>query len=146
MGLSLRTRRDNARGIGKRDAKAWRSRRYVSTGIGNRAVLATGTGNAGYEVYSEVPGTAGNSITFAVVVAGANTAESVTATGTALTYNAATNGASAATSTVRGMVEAVNRYSHAEGAVVKLHAQRPRTSDGTSVIAALTATALAGAV
>lgn len=135
--LSVRTRRQIARGINAVNRRAIGGR--YTRGLGNRATLATlGTGNSAYNGFAETPGTAGNSITFRIVVAGANTAASVAVVGNAVTFNSATNGSSVATSTVNAMIDAVNR------AQALIWLQRPAGSDGTGVVAAVAATNLTG--
>lgn len=66
------------------------------------------TQGAGGVLYTAVaPGTPGNSVTVAYVVAGLNTALSVGVVGTAITVNLATDGAGAATTTAAGVAAAV---------------------------------------
>lgn len=147
--LSLRQRRLLARGIPLRIQRAWGNRNFTSPGIGNRAQRALGTGNSAYVVFSRKPGTLGNATTFRIVVAGANTAASVATTGSfeagnaTVTFNSATNGSSVATSTVKDMARLVNTDSAARPLVF---VTIPEGSDGTGVVAAVAATALAGAV
>lgn len=139
-----------SRGISPRTSRAWAGRVFLSKAgmIGNRAFKTFGTGNSAYEVHSRKPGTAGNTTTFRVVVAGVNTAASVVVTGAfetsnaTVTFNAATNGSSVATSTVSEMARMVNSDRLARPVV---HVQRGVGSDGTGVVAAVAATALAGA-
>jgi hypothetical protein len=90
---------------------------------------------------AKTPGTAGNSITVAYVVSGANTPLSIAGTGNTITVNVATNGASAATSTARDVRRAIQDDRRA-GALV--HVQPAPQSDGTGVVAALGSTALSG--
>lgn len=135
-----------ARGIGTRVEKAWSSRFFMSTsGIGNRATLTTnltGTNNDLY-LYAKVPGTTGNAITFRIVVAGNNTPLSVSVASSAITVNAATDGAGAVLSTADDVRKAVNFSAPAYSLV---HAQRAPLNDGTGVVTALAVTNLAGAV
>ena len=135
--LSVRTRRQTARGLNARLRRVIGGR--TTRGLGNRAVLATlGTGNAAYNGFAKTPGTGGNSLTFRIVVSGNNTAQSVGVAGNAVTFNSATNGGGTATSTVNAAIDAVNR------AQELIWLQRPAGSDGTSVVAAVGATALTG--
>lgn len=142
--LSLRRRRFNARGLTPRNAVRWASARFLGPGMGNRAKVDLGSGNSAYQVWARKPGTGGNSITFAVVVAGASTAASVAVVGDAITFNSATSGGSAATSTVNQMIDMVNRNA-AASALVWAQLKMPG-SDGTGVVAAVAATNLAGGV
>lgn len=135
-----------SRGIPLRIQRAWGNRPMLSSGIGNRATKRFGTGNSAFDVFSRKPGTGGNSITFAVVVpATANAAASVTVAGNAVTFNSATDGQAtpAATSRVIDMARIVNSDATARPLV---HVQNAPQSDGTGVVAAVAATALAGAV
>lgn len=139
--LTLRQRRMLARGISLRLARLWGNRNF--TGIGNRATRTIGTGNAAHTYIAKTPGTAGNAITVAYVVAGLNTPLTVTVAGSAITVNVATNGAGAATSIAADVRRAVQGNA-AANALVQI--QRAPGSDGTGVVAAQAATALTGAV
>lgn len=139
--LSLKERRARARGISRRVIPGWAGRKYL--GIGNRATLTLGTGNAQLAYFAKTPGTTGNSVTISYVVAGANTPLSVSVAGSAITVNVATNGSSAATSTATEVKRAVD-FDPTAGALVQ--AYRPLGSDGTGVVSAVAATALSGAV
>jgi hypothetical protein len=86
-------------------------------------------------------GTAGNSVTIAYVVAGLNTALSVTVAGSAITVNLATDGAGAATSTANQVRTAVLASA---AAMTLLGAVTVAEGDGTGVVTALAATALTG--
>ncbi len=141
--LSLRERRLRARGLNPRNARRWAGARFLHAGVGNKATRALGTGNSAYYLYAKFPGTGGNAITFAVVVAGASTPASVAVVGNAVTFNSATSAGSAATSTVNDMIRLVNSNVDARAL---LHVQRAPASDGTGVVAAVAATALTGAV
>lgn len=141
-GLSLRKRRDNARGFSHRTAAAWRNRRFLSVGAGNRAAGSFGTGNSAFRAFARTPGTGGNAITFRIVVSGASTVQSVAVVGSAVTFNSATSAGSAATSTVNDMIRAVNSDSAARPLI---HLYKAAGSDGTGVVAAVAATALSGA-
>lgn len=135
--LPVRTRRHIAKGLNARVRSAIGGR--YTRGLGNRATLATlGTGNAAYTGYARTPGTAGNSITFRIVVAGNNTAASVGVSGSAVTFNAATDGSGNPTSTANAAIDAVNR------AQQLIWLQTPKGSDGTGVVAAVSATSLTG--
>lgn len=83
----------------------------------------------------------GNQITIAYVVAGASTPLSVSVTGAAITVNVATNGSSAAISTAAQVRDAVNA---SEAARKLVSAALAPGNDGTGVVAALSATPLAG--
>lgn len=111
------------------DAKA-----KLSTGVvaSDNAILYT----------AKEAGTAGNSITVRHVVAGNNTALSVSVSGSAITVNSATNGGGSATSTADAVVDAVNASTPAAALVSA--SSVIVDSNGTGVIAALAATNLAG--
>ncbi len=128
--LSLRERRFRARGLSPRNARRWVNARFLGAAIGNRATITLGTGNSAYQVWAKRPGTGGNSITFEVVVAGA-------------TFNSATSAGSVATSTVNDMISAISYF---PAATALVHVQRAPVSSGAGVVAAVAATALAGAV
>lgn len=142
--LSLRTRRLLARGFSRRQA-ALLSGRYFR-GIGNRATLTTALAGANNDItlIARTPGTAGNSITFRIVVAGASTPLSVSVAGSAITVNSATNGSSAATSTANDVVRAL--LANAAASVLVWSQLAVPGNDGTGVVVALGATNLAGAV
>lgn len=139
--LSLKERRARARGISRRVIPGWAGRKYA--GIGNRATLTLGTGNAQLAFFAKVPGTGGNSITIQYAVAGASTPLSVSVVGNAITVNVATSAGSAAISTATDVKRAID-FDLTAGAMVQ--AYRPLGSDGTGVVAAVGATALSGAV
>ena len=86
-------------------------------------------------------GSAGNDITFRIVVSGANTALSVSVSSLAITVNSATNGSSAATSTAAQVIAAIAASGPASALVT---AQKAAGNDGSGVVAALSATNLAG--
>jgi hypothetical protein len=144
--LSLRARRELARGFNYRDIKAIGNRYFW--GLGNRAVLQTalGTPNADLYFYARTPGTAGNSIRVRIVVAGNSTPLSVVVAGSDITVNSATDSGGAATSTARDVVRAINFDNKAGGAGLLVHAQHAPANDGTGVVSALAYTNLAGAV
>lgn len=141
--LPLKTRRRKARGFNARHLKFLASRKF--TGLGNRATLTMGPAGANNDLvfYARTPGTGGNAITVAIVVAGNNTPLSVGVVGNAITINSATNGSAAATSTANDVIAAV-RASAAANALVNV--SRKYGDDGTGVVAAVAATALSGAV
>ncbi len=141
--LSLNSRRMLARGLSRRHISVWGGRRFL--GIGNRATLATATAGANNDMHlmARTPGTVGNSVRFRVVVAGASTALSVTVSGSDITVNSATSAGSAATSTAKDVVTAVNFSTVASPLV---WARLADQNDGTGVVAALAFTNLAGAV
>jgi hypothetical protein len=86
-------------------------------------------------------GTPGNSVTVAYVVAGLNTALSVTVAGSAITVNVATDGAGAATSTANQVRTAVLASAAAMALVSNVTLAE---AAGTGVVTALAATALTG--
>lgn len=141
--LSLKTRRALARGIHRGTARAWSNRKFL--GIGNRATLTTALAGTNNDLtfLAKTPGTAGNSVRVRIVVAGASTALSVSVASSDITVNSATDGASAATSTAKDVIQAVN-FSATAAALV--WAQDAPASDGSGVVAALGYTNLAGAV
>lgn len=114
-------------------------------GLGNRATLTTAMAGANNDLllYAKTPGTAGNSIRLALVVAGASTPLSVSVSSNDITVNVATNGASAAISTAAEVASAI-RFSLTARTLV--HAQVAPANDGTGVVTALAFTNLAGAV
>lgn len=119
------------------------ARRVFLRPTGVRATLTTamtGTNNDAL-VSALYAGTDGNSIRFRVVVSGVSTAQSVAVSGNDITFNSATNGSSAATSTLDQMIAAVN----ADASAAKLvFLQRAAGNDGTGVVAALGFTNLTG--
>ena len=148
MGRSLADIRASARGFNKRHRAlglgggGGRARVYIRA-EGKRATLTTalaGTNNDAL-ISALYAGTAGNSIRFRIVVAGASTPASVTVSGTDITFNSATNGSSAATSTLDQMIAAVNADTQA---AKQVFLQRAAGNDGTGVIAALGFTNLTG--
>lgn len=146
MARTLRSRRLTNRGIGARVQKAWGNRFFMSTsGIGNRATLTTNLTGANNDLFlfSKVPGTTGNAITFRIAVAGNNTPPSVAVAGSAITVNAATDGAGAVLSTASDVRKAINFN---QAAYLLVHAQNAPANDGTGVVTALAATNLTGAV
>lgn len=132
-----------ARGLNPRNARRWQNAHFGVAGVGNRARLTLGTGNSAYQLWAKVPGTSGNGISFTIAVAGADTPASVSVVGNAITFNAATDGDSAATSTVNEMIRVVGSNPTARGLV---HLTRAPGSDGTGVVAAVEETNLTGAV
>lgn len=144
-GLPLSTRRSFARGLNKRTiAKPRYGAALAANGLGNRATLTTSLSGTNNDIffYAKTPGTAGNSVTVALVVSGANTPLTVDVSGTAITVNVATNGSSAATSTAANVINAVLTDTEARDLV---WAQVAPQNDGTGVVAALGTTALSGA-
>jgi hypothetical protein len=128
------------------------SARHIALGIagrprlrpaGVRATLTTalaGTNNDAL-ISALYHGSAGNSIRFRIVVSGVSTPASVAVSGNDITFNSATSGASAATSTLDQMIAAVN----GNAAAAKLvFLQRAPANDGTGVVAALAYTNLTG--
>lgn len=145
---SLADVRAAARGFNKRHralglgAQPLGGRFYIRA-EGKRATLTTamtGTNNDAL-VSALYHGTAGNSIRFRVVVAGASTVASVAVSGTDITFNSATTSGSVASSTLDQMIAAVN----ADAAAAKLvFLQRAAGNDGTGVVAAFAYTNLTG--
>lgn len=86
-------------------------------------------------------GHAGNLITIAYIVSGTSTPLSVSVVGTAVTVNVATDGGGAATSTGAQVMDAVNAHG---GASALVTASLAASNDGTGVVAAMAAAALAG--
>lgn len=86
-------------------------------------------------------GPGGNEITVQYAVAGASTPLSIVVTGKAIVVNVATDGASAAISTAAQILAEINANSRANLLVTSALAP---SNDGTGVVTALTATALAG--
>lgn len=82
-------------------------------------------------------------VTIAYVVAGNNTPLTVAVVGRAITVNVATDGGGAATSTAAQVRDAINSNTAAAGLVF---ASNAAGNDGTGVVTALAATALAGGV
>jgi hypothetical protein len=106
-----------------------------------RASRTMGSGASGLILYWGTPGTAGNSKTCSIVVAGVSTALSVVVTTSAVTINSATNGASAATSTVNQILAAL----YADATFLANWDARALT-DGTGVIGAASSASLASGV
>jgi hypothetical protein len=102
--------------------------------------VLTGTNND-LTYTARAGGTPGNSVTIAYVVAGLNTALSVTVAGSAITVNLATDGAGAATSTANQVRTAVLASA---AAMALLGAVTVAEGDGTGIVIALAATALTG--
>lgn len=145
--LPLSTRRRLQRGISRQVIPAWANRKFM--GLGNRATLTTNLAGANNDLtfIARTPGTGGNAITVALVVAGASTPLTVSATGNAITVNVATNGSSAAISTaqdVRNAINFSNLLATQPGSLVR--AILAPGNDGTGVVTALAATNLTGAV
>lgn len=138
---SLKYRRLRARGLNSRLAKLWGNRYFA--GIGNRATLQVGTGNATQLFIARTPGTGGNAITIRYVVAGANTPLSVSVAGSAITVNVATNGASAPISKASDVRNAIN-FDKVAGPLVWV--EPVEGSDATGTVAAFGPTNLSGAV
>jgi hypothetical protein len=136
-------RRAIAQGWSKRHMRYGLHRRTFLKPVGVRATLTTalaGTNNDAL-ISALYHGAAGNSIRFRIVVAGASTPASVAVSGNDITFNSATSGASAATSTLDQMIAAVNADPTAANLVFL---QRAAGNDGTGVIAALAFTNLTG--
>lgn len=90
---------------------------------------------------SRIPGSNGNDISVAIVVAGNNTALSVAVAAGVITVNSATDGAGAATSTADQVKTAVEADPEADALVTVAD---EGASDGSGVVAAVAATPLAG--
>lgn len=112
-------------------------------GFANTATLTTACAGTNNDlVYSaKNRGTGGNSITVAYVVAGNNTPLTVSVSTNAITVNVATNGGGTATSTA-AQVKAAIEASTPAAALVSV--ANNTGNDGTGVVAAFTAAALAG--
>ncbi len=141
--IPLKQRRMWARGFNRRQGGLLGSRYF--SGIGNRSTLTTALAGANNDVtlIARTPGTAGNSIRFRIVVAGASTAASVAVAGNDITFNSATRAGSAATSTAASMVTALQANA-AASALIWPQISAPG-NDGTGVVVALGYTNLAGA-
>lgn len=129
------------RGLSRRHIGAWRRRAFMRP-AGSRAVLTTAMTGTNNDITfrANYPGTAGNSLRVAIVVAGVSTPLSVTKSGNDITINSATSGASAATSTARQVIDAVNGNKNASAV---LSAENAPGNDGTGVVTALAFTNLA---
>lgn len=119
------------------------SNRVFLRAAGVRASLTTALAGTNNDVIVSAlyHGTEGNSIRFRIVVAGVSTAASVVVSAKDITFNSATNGSSAATSTAAAMIAAVNANADAAKLVFL---QNAAGNDGTGVIAALAFTSLTG--
>lgn len=98
-------------------------------------------GNADVQYIAKTTGPTGNVVTVAYVVAGTNTALSVSVTGNAITVNLATSAGGAATSTAAQVAAAVNANGPASALVAASNAPN---QNGTGVPTAMTATLLGG--
>lgn len=109
----------------------------------NPAKLTTALAGANNDllIQAKATGEAGNAITVAYVVSGASTPLSVSVTGNAITVNVATDGSSNPTSTAAQVAAAIAASGPANALVTAVNAPG---NDGTGVVAALTATPLAG--
>lgn len=106
------------------------------------ASLTTALGTNKDLTYTAVQiGYVGNATTIAYVVAGLNTALSVSVTGTAITVNVATDGSGNPTSTANAVLAAVAASVPADALVTVGLAPG---SDGTGIVSALVTTALSG--
>jgi hypothetical protein len=110
---------------------------------GVAAALTTALAGANNDLTftARTPGGNGNLITVRYVVAGNNTALSVSVAGNAITVNVATDGGGAATSTGDQIRDAINKDAAASALV---RAERAAANDGTGAVIALAATALSG--
>lgn len=142
MGLPIKTRRMLARGLSKRHIRYW-GNRYFLRSPGSRASLTTAMAGTNNDIVfrANYPGTAGNSLRVRIVVAGASTPLSVSISGNDVTINSATSGASAATSTARQVIDAVNGNKDISAV---LGAELAAANDGTGVVAAFAFTNLTG--
>lgn len=110
--------------------------------VNSNGQLATNFGgNADVQYVAKAVGTAGNLVTVAYVVAGNNTALSVSVTGNAITVNLATSAGGAPTSTADQVIAAVNASGPASALV---GASRAANQNGTGVPTAMTVTLLGG--
>lgn len=107
--------------------------------------LAVGTANSRFSVSSRLLGTAGNTPTIAVTVPAAASVIGpvVTVSGSAISVATATAGAGVSSSTAQDVVDAINASSAAKALV---RAGLSGTSDGTGIVAAVTAAPLAGGI
>lgn len=139
--LPLKSRRLLARGFGRQHIGTIGRRTF--RGIGNRATLTTALAGANNDLtlISKRTGTAGNAVTFAIVVDGNNTPLSVSVTSNAITLNAATNGSAASTTTAKQAVAALLASAPAQALV---WAQLAPANEGSGVVVAQAATALSG--
>jgi hypothetical protein len=142
MAQTLKNRRMRARGFNVRQAALLGGRYF--RGIGRRAKLTTALSGANNDItlLARRPDTTGNSITLTIVVSGASTPLSVSVSTSAITVNSATSAGSAATSTAKEVIKAINSHSAARRLV---WAQRAAHNDGTGVVTALSSTSLSGA-
>lgn len=141
--LPLKTRRMLARGFNRAQVRALGGRTF--RGIGNRSTLTTSLAGANNDLtfIARTPGTAGNALRVAIVVAGNNTPLSVSVAGNDITINSATGAAGAVTSTGADVVRVVNASPTAS---LKVWASVAAPgNDGTGLVAALALTNLAGA-
>jgi len=117
---------------------ARKSSRTLKDRSGAKASRTTGASGTDEIVWTAVePGTAGNAITIAIVIAGENTPLSVEVDGTDITVHAATDGSGDPTSTADEVVAAVNADAEASALV------SAATSD-SGVVSAVSQTALQG--
>lgn len=111
-----------------------------SASVAVRASRTHGTSNSALRIFWAVGGTAGNSKTTEIIVAGNSTPLSVTVTTSAITINSATDGGGAATSTVNDIIDALYQN---ETFRDNWDADT-NTGNGTGVIAAASSGNLAG--
>lgn len=140
---NLRRARAFRRGWSRRHQALGLDRRVFLRPEGKRATLTTAMAGTNNDLLISAfyRGAEGNSIRVRVVVAGVSTVQSVAVSGLDITFNSATNGASAATSTGAQMLAALN----ADPAASKLiFAQLAAGNDGTGVVAAFAFTNLTG--
>jgi hypothetical protein len=109
-------------------------------GAGVKASRTMGTGDATLVVRWGTAGTAGNSKTAAILVAGNNTPLSVTVTTSAVTINAATDGSGNATSTPNDIIAAL----YADATFVANWEADNGAGDGTDAVSAATSASLSG--
>lgn len=122
--------------------KAGKYAAFPIDGAGIAAFTTTCPNANSNVVYTAVGGGAiGNSITIRYVVAGTNTALTVSVTGRDITVNVATNGGGAATSTATLVMAAVNAHAVAQTLVGAVSAP---SNDGSGVVAAFAAQNLIG--
>lgn len=106
-----------------------------------RASRTMGAGASGLILYWGTAGTAGNSKTCSIVVAGVSTPLSIVVTTSAVTINSATNGASAAISTVAQILALLNA-----DATFKANWKGRAVTDGSGVVGAASSASLAGGI
>ena len=129
--------------IGPRGGRFRQLAAGITSAVFPRATLVTALAGTNNDLkFTAVrPGTEGNSARVRYVVAGNNTALSVTRSGADVTVNLATDGAGVATSTAAQVRDAVNASDEAKHV---LRAENADGNNGTGVTVALGFTSLSG--